>query len=492
MKIKYVTQTFLFLILQVSLNSQTWQYYNESNVGDYIVGIVEDENEDVFSLTSNRNDIHDGIKVRKHSGLTGNVEKEFNYSNDSLETKFHSIFYFGETEKLLLIGEGRDYRNATSLGDVESYFMTLVFDNELELEKENITYMSDRGIHISFLNASLKSNGDIIVVANQNVFPFTGFYQNLFIELNRSGEILNLKKDEPTEDVFDNTQFWITENLENNGFISMGQIHYKVDDDLNLDTLVIDEFSIFAADYDRGDIKILNDSLYICYSADLKPSLDAIQIATLNSDFEIVDCWLFESDYDVTVGTPLDFISEDFIFIVSGYMGSEINAVHDKFNFQLIQLNRELEPQWIKVFGAIDDGKSIYPYDVTVTQDGGVLVGGHVKYLADNGGWSNANEFIIKFDENGTTPTSELPSGIASLIMIFPNPTTDFMTITNDQSRDLEFKIYDVAGRLISTQQMSALDANITIETHSLTAGSYILHTISDDRQIDSYQFIKQ
>ncbi len=488
--VKTVVFAMVMVFLSGGLKAQTWQYLNTQPQDSTTVFVLEGSEGDILSISTSSNvGIDESIDIRIHDPSNGNELSSVIYSIDSLHTTLHWAFYNEVLDEYLLLGGGV---KIIEPGNVRSYFLSIRLDKNLEIIEENLRFLTSETAYIWDVHANETSNSGYIVVANLGNFPNFGYHSNVFIELDNMGHISRINSTEPVENVGVNSTWTVVEDLNGRGYYSIGLGSYFIDSDFNIQKNEIEQFISGGRSENRSLLRRFSDSSYIYASDKILSTNTEMEIAILDTSFNIVKYWAYIAEFtQVSTGRPLDWVDQDYIYLVEGNVGG-LNFPNDNYNLGINQLNSNLELNWRKVFSSSSDSMSYVSFGVTATSDLGAIAFGQVKHLEDNGGWSNANEFIIKFDENGTTPTRELPSGIASLITIFPNPTTDFMTISNDQSRDLEFKIYDVAGRLISTQQMSAVDANITIGTHSLTAGSYILHTISDDRQIDSYQFIKQ
>lgn len=80
-----------------------------------------------------------------------------------------------------------------------------------------------------------------------------------------------------------------------------------------------------------------------------------------------------------------------------------------------------------------------------------------------------------------------------NVLKIYPNPASDFVTIGLEDfyGSDLNIVIHDVAGRVMSTQQISNLaTSELVIDVSQLNSGAYILQMIPNDGQIFSEKFI--
>ncbi len=79
-----------------------------------------------------------------------------------------------------------------------------------------------------------------------------------------------------------------------------------------------------------------------------------------------------------------------------------------------------------------------------------------------------------------------------SQITVFPNPATDFLTITrNNTSEKLNITIYNQTGQLIFTRKYYSCDRNILIDISNFKKGIYIIK-LSDNNNITVTKFIKR
>ncbi len=91
--------------------------------------------------------------------------------------------------------------------------------------------------------------------------------------------------------------------------------------------------------------------------------------------------------------------------------------------------------------------------------------------------------YTLKFDNinisaQNTTPivTVGLKEILSSKFNLYPNPATNIVNITNSVSMSVkEVEIYDVTGKLISTQHFNN-EVEIQLNIETLTNGTYLLH----------------
>jgi hypothetical protein len=72
---------------------------------------------------------------------------------------------------------------------------------------------------------------------------------------------------------------------------------------------------------------------------------------------------------------------------------------------------------------------------------------------------------------------------------MYPNPTTDFVNIdlSLNQSSDVKISIYDIAGKLVRSQQneMGLGTQNIRMSVSDLNVGVYFIQFIVNDEMQD-------
>lgn len=108
----------------------------------------------------------------------------------------------------------------------------------------------------------------------------------------------------------------------------------------------------------------------------------------------------------------------------------------------------------------------------TVTQNGSYAV------MIDNGTCSATSECVTISNIN----VAEISE---NLVSVFPNPVNDVLTISNPDGRSLEFKLYDLNGHVVLSNQSGA--TAIAVDMKSLAKGIYTLNV----RHENSVQIVK-
>lgn len=72
---------------------------------------------------------------------------------------------------------------------------------------------------------------------------------------------------------------------------------------------------------------------------------------------------------------------------------------------------------------------------------------------------------------------------------IYPNPTTNFLTLKTEEFKNLEFRLIDLEGKVIKNKKIVA--STTTIVTEDLSQATYFLVLINDNRVIKTFKVIK-
>lgn len=99
-----------------------------------------------------------------------------------------------------------------------------------------------------------------------------------------------------------------------------------------------------------------------------------------------------------------------------------------------------------------------------------------------------AKGWIIQGDTVGSCSVlSTSETNLKNQLTIYPNPTSNFIYIKNDELLKTTYKIFDVSGKLIEQNNLN----KESIDVRSLIPGNYILQ-ITTKEKIQSFKFIKK
>lgn len=74
-------------------------------------------------------------------------------------------------------------------------------------------------------------------------------------------------------------------------------------------------------------------------------------------------------------------------------------------------------------------------------------------------------------------------------MIVFPNPTTNHLTLTTGDNSPYSYQLYDLQGRIIEEKEVSATNAYIDME--ALPTATYFLKVSKNSRTIKTFKIIK-
>lgn len=74
-------------------------------------------------------------------------------------------------------------------------------------------------------------------------------------------------------------------------------------------------------------------------------------------------------------------------------------------------------------------------------------------------------------------------------LSVFPNPTTNFVTLKSGKHSDLSYQLFDLNGKLIKKQ---ATISSETITLNNLKSGTYLLKILQATKEIKTFKIIKK
>lgn len=134
-------------------------------------------------------------------------------------------------------------------------------------------------------------------------------------------------------------------------------------------------------------------------------------------------------------------------------------------------------------------GGDSYLGGIVELPSGSIVAAGYLEDYANN----KAHGLIIKLDKNGCIDTlcggsiGTYESDLVSKIKIYPNPTSDILTISNPIGDRIE--IFDIAGKLVLFASVSEQEQ--TLGTHDLSAGVYLVKMQEKNIRV-TYKIIKK
>jgi hypothetical protein len=160
----------------------------------------------------------------------------------------------------------------------------------------------------------------------------------------------------------------------------------------------------------------------------------------------------------------------------------------------LFRLNQNGDSLWAHNYHAklIDEFNQIN--DFVITDDGGFLLAGYHSPTNMN---YNPGAWLLKTDSMGNAPNMHTAGfeGLkfeSSMLNVFPNPASDFVSIefNSQKTKISSYKIYNSQGKLLLSENLMANDFTINIK--SLSPGFYIVKLVSNKQQIYITKLLKE
>ena len=74
-------------------------------------------------------------------------------------------------------------------------------------------------------------------------------------------------------------------------------------------------------------------------------------------------------------------------------------------------------------------------------------------------------------------------------LSVYPNPTTDYLTLKVDDFETLNFQLIDLQGKIIENKKVSSTTTSINVE--NLPKALYFLNVTKNNKVVKSFKIIK-
>jgi hypothetical protein len=180
-------------------------------------------------------------------------------------------------------------------------------------------------------------------------------------------------------------------------------------------------------------------------------------------------------------------------------VGGWINADQTTGDCWLVKTDINGDSLWSrKYLYANDDSLTTAFYNILQTKDNGYILTGHCEpndtysypwvVITDSMGC-----LIPGCDTLNATAIKERPDEFVGMV-VYPNPASGvaYLLIKSDNNiANLSFKIFDLNGKLISTQNHATTDVTYIINTGNLAKGMYLIEVTSDGKVLAARKLIK-
>jgi hypothetical protein len=74
-------------------------------------------------------------------------------------------------------------------------------------------------------------------------------------------------------------------------------------------------------------------------------------------------------------------------------------------------------------------------------------------------------------------------------LSVYPNPTTDYLTLKVEDNTELNYQLYDLQGKVIENKKVSSTTTSINVE--NLSKAIYFLNVTKNNRIVKTFKIIK-
>jgi hypothetical protein len=116
---------------------------------------------------------------------------------------------------------------------------------------------------------------------------------------------------------------------------------------------------------------------------------------------------------------------------------------------------------------------------------------GQIVYTTNTGTNGSAAQGVQQPFEISVVTGIEEALGISLEIMVYPNPTTDFLTLSVDnfEASNLSYYLYDINGRLLETKKLEGKQTSIAMS--NLVPATYFLKVSEGSKELRTFKIIK-
>lgn len=116
---------------------------------------------------------------------------------------------------------------------------------------------------------------------------------------------------------------------------------------------------------------------------------------------------------------------------------------------------------------------------------------GQVVYTTNNETSGSVSQGIQQPYEILGVTTIDEAKGITLAVSVYPNPTTDYLTLemTELEPSNFSFQLYDTNGKLLKNEKITGKQTNIAMS--SLAPATYFVNVIQNNKEIKKFKIIK-
>jgi hypothetical protein len=113
---------------------------------------------------------------------------------------------------------------------------------------------------------------------------------------------------------------------------------------------------------------------------------------------------------------------------------------------------------------------------------------GQVVYTAATGTNGSLAQGVQQPYEISTTVGIK-ETAITLELSVYPNPTTDYLTLKVEDNTELNYQLYDLQGKVIENKKVSSTRTSINVE--NLPNAIYFLNVVKNNQVVKTFKVIK-
>ena len=116
---------------------------------------------------------------------------------------------------------------------------------------------------------------------------------------------------------------------------------------------------------------------------------------------------------------------------------------------------------------------------------------GQVVYTNNTGTNGSVAQGVQQAFEISVVTGLEEAKGINFLVIAYPNPTTDYLTLRIDEFEisNLSYQLYDINGKLLQNEKITSDQTSIVMS--NLVPSSYFVKVIQGNKEVKTFKIIK-
>ncbi len=116
---------------------------------------------------------------------------------------------------------------------------------------------------------------------------------------------------------------------------------------------------------------------------------------------------------------------------------------------------------------------------------------GQVVYTTNTGTSGSVAQGVQQPYEISVVTAIEEAKGINLSVMAYPNPTTDYLTLSIDEFgiSNLSYQLYDMNGKLLQNEQITGNQTSIVMS--NLVPATYFVKVIQGNKEVKTFKIIK-